>query len=149
MSIKRAAAIPLMRRAIDKGQSRVSFLRELRTKGLTYRKTTMLGDWRTYAEIETKRDLYKYVRKDRLPSERVMAKVSWELPKEYMYYVKTRRQIAPEEPIIEQVKAVHYDLPLTPIEVEELAWKEIREQSPKLIEQVVSITAWEMYKRVL
>ena len=149
MSIRRATAIPLMRRAIDKGQSRASFLRELRAKGLTYRKTTMYADWRTYAEIETKRDLYKYVRKDRIPSVKVMAEVPWKLPKEYMYYVKTRRRIAPDEPIVSQVKAVHFDLPLTPREVEELAWREIREQSPKLIEQVVGITAWEMYKRVL
>ena len=149
MSIKRAAAIPLMRRAVDKGQSRASFLRELRAAGLTYRKTTMLADWRGIAQIERKKEVFKYVRKDRLPTTRAIAEVPWKLSTEFKYMVKVQSRIRPDEPIKTEVKAIMQDKIITPAEAERLAWEMIREQSPKKIEQVVSVTAWHVQRRVL
>ena len=149
MSIKRAAAIPLMRRAVDKGQSRASFLRELRTKGLTYRKTTMLGDWRSLADIEAKKDLFKYVRKDRVPSDRVIASVSWALSTEYKYLVNVASRLRPDEPIKYEVKSIMTDELLTPEAVERAGWEMIEEKYPERFEEIVSVTPIGVIRRVL
>ena len=148
MSIRRAAAIPLMRRAVAKGQSRASFLRELKAEGLTYRKTTMLADWRNTAQLETKKDLLKYVRKDRKPTRRVIAEVDWKISEEFMYIVKVKSRKAPDEPITERNINILQDKPLTPVEIERLAWEMISEQSPKKIAQVVGVTPWTAVRRV-
>lgn len=147
MSIKRAAAFMLMRKAVDKGQSRSSFLAELRTKGMTYRKTTMLGDWRGLANLDAKKDLLKYVRKDRLPSSKVIATVPWDMSEEYMYICKVRSRISPDEPITERNINITQDKPLTPLQIEQLAWEMISEQSPKQIAQIVGITPFAAVRR--
>lgn len=149
MSIKRAAAIPYMRRAVAKGQSRASFLRELSAKGLTYRKTTMLADWRSEANVEAKKGLMKYVRKDRIPTKAIIAEVAYKLPKEYMYVVNIYSQKHPDEPIVMSEKVIHYDELLTPERVEAVTYEQIKKQSPKKIEEIVSVTAFEVLKRVL
>ena len=149
MSIRRATAIPLMRRAFAKGQSSASFLRELRAKGLTYRKTTMLADWRNVANIKEREELFKYVRKDRKPTQRIIAEVDWKISDEFMYVCKVKSRKAPDEPITERDINVMQDRVLTPAEVEALAWEMIGEQSPKKIAEVVSITPWTVIQRVL
>ena len=148
MSIKRSTAIPLMREAFAKGQSRASFLRELRAEGLTYRKTVMHSDWRSIAQLETKKDLLKYVRKDKLPTPRVIAKVTWDIKSEYMYVLKVKSRLAPDESITERNINIMQDTPLTPAEIERLGWEMISEQSPKEIAKVVSITPFTAVQRV-
>lgn len=146
MSIKRAVAIPLMREAVDKKQSRSSFLRELKLKGLSYRKTDMLADWRNIANIDAKKDLFKFVRKTYKPSQAVVAKTNWEFKERYTSFVKVLSQITPDEPLVESFVAVRYDDLVSPEEVERLAWEMIQEQSPKKIQQVVGLTAFSVYE---
>lgn len=146
MSIKRATGFALMRAAVDKGQSRSSFLKELNLKGLTYRKTDMHADWRNLANIEVKKDLFKFVRKTYKPSQAIVAKTNWEYKERYTSFVKVLSQITPDEPLVEKFVAVRYDGLITPEEVERLAWEMIAKQSPKKIQEVVSLTAFSIYE---
>jgi len=68
MAIKRAAVIGLMRGAFRRGQSASGFLRDMGAKGLSYRRTDMLADWRSVNELERKKGAMRFVRRDRFPS---------------------------------------------------------------------------------
>jgi len=149
MPIERAIVIAKMRGAAKLGQSASSFIVDMKSQGLSYRRTDMLADWRNVNELESKKELFRYVRKDRRPTRRVIAEVDWKLSAEFMYSVKVRSRISPDEPIKERFVNIMQDKPLTPAEVEELAWRVIQEQSPKQIQQVVGVTAWTAVERVL
>lgn len=134
--LRRAIAVKLIPQAIKSGVTRTGFLHQLRTKGLGYRKTTFLTDWRKAIGEEERKGLARYVRKDRIPSPRVMVEVDWELEKgmEYMYKVKTWGQLRPGEPLTERGAIILSDKPLTPLQVEErvaLRWVERREDYPE------------------
>jgi len=121
----------------------------MKARGLSYRRTDMLADWRSVNEVERKADAYKYVRKDRMPTAKVIAQVDWSLSREYMYKVKILSRIRPGEPITERFVNIMQDRPLTPGEIEGLTWEMIQAQSPKLQAQVVSITPWTVLQRVI
>ncbi|GAI80748.1 unnamed protein product [marine sediment metagenome] len=46
-------------------------------------------------------------------------------------------------------KVIHYDELLTPERVEAVTYEQIKKQSPKKIEEIVGVTAFEVVKRVL
>lgn len=148
MPIERAVVIAKMRKAFRVGQSASSFITKMKAEGLSYRKTTMLADWRNVNEIEEKKDRFKYVRKDRLPTQRVIAEVDWRISKEYMYVVKVKSRAAPDEPVVEQNINIMQDRVLTPREVEALSWEMISEQSPKEIAKIVSVEPMTVVRRV-
>jgi len=148
MSIKRAQVIGLMRGAFRRGQSASSFMADMKVKGLRYRRTDMFADWRSVNELEKKKDLLQYVRKDRLPTKAAIAEVTWDIKHEYMYVVKVRSRIGPEEPIMERKVNIMEDRPLTPKEVEGLAWEMIKEQSPKKVQEIVEVMPWTAVRRV-
>ncbi len=148
MPIERAIVIAKMRKAFRIGQSASSFLTDMKSQGLSYRRTDMFADWRSVNEIESKKELLQYVRKDRLPSPRVLAKVTWDIKSEYMYVLKVKSRLAPDEPITERKINIMQDNPLTPAEIEQLGWEMISEQSPKEIAKVVSITPWSAVQRI-
>ncbi|GAI59336.1 unnamed protein product, partial [marine sediment metagenome] len=52
MSIVRSTAIAFMRKAFRTGQSVSAFREDMRRKGLSYRWTTMLSDWRSVNQLE-------------------------------------------------------------------------------------------------
>lgn len=116
--LRRPTAILKIPDAISRGLSVEGFMRELKTLGLSYRRTNMLADWRSVAGIEAKKDVIKYVRRDRLPSMRSIADVEWELSKEYMYKVKAWAQTKPDEPLTERFVNIMSDKLLTPQEIE-------------------------------
>lgn len=148
MPIGRAKVIQLMRGAFKTGQSASSFIQDMKVEGLSYRRTVMLADWRSINELEVKKGRFRFVRKDRLPSVQAIAQVEWDVSREFMYKVQVRSQVAPGEPIEERFVNIMQDRPLTPREVEALAWEMIQKQSPKQIEQVVGTTAWDVIQRV-
>ena len=148
MPIGRAKVIQLMRKAFRAKESFNRFYSDLIGTGLRYKKTTMLGDWRSVNELEKKQGLLQYVRKDRIPGKQAIAQVSWEISREYMYVAIVRSQLAPGEPIAEQKVNIMQDRPLTPREVEALTWQMIQKQSPKTIEQVVEIVPWAVVQRI-
>ena len=149
MPIERAIVIALMRKAFAKGQSRTSFYNEMKAKGLSYRKTTMLADWRSEFNIKEKEGLMRFVRRDRRPTGIAIAKDWRALSREYMYKVKVQSRISPDEPITERFVNIMHDRLLTRLEIEQLGWEMIGEQSPKEISKVVAVTAFETIQRVL
>ena len=146
---KRSAVILRAKIAFRKGLSASKFIADMRTRGLSYRRTDMLSDWRSVNELERKADAFKYVRKDRMPTARVIAQVDWSLSREYMYKVKIKSRISPGEPITERFVNLMQDRPLTPGEIEGLTWEMIQTQSPKMQAQIVSITPWTVLQRVI
>lgn len=132
--MKRPSAILRMPDAISAGLSASGFIREMKSLGLSYRKTLMLSDWRSVSGIEAKKNRMQYVRKDRLPSTRVIPDVEWEkMSREYMYKVKTQSRLKPDQPLTERFVNIMSDEPLTPTEVEQ---------------QVVSLWGqWEKYSQ--
>ncbi len=146
---KRSAVILRAKIAFKKGMSASNFITDMKARGLSYRRTDMLADFRSVNQVERKADAFKYVRKDRLPTARVIAQVDWSLSREYMYKVKINSRIRPGEPITERFVNIMQDRPRTPGEIEGLAWELIQTQSPKLQAQVVSITPWTVLQKVI
>lgn len=150
--LRRAIAIKLIPKAFKSGLSSSSFINQLRLKGLTYRRTDMLNDWRTVNEIEGKKDVDKYIRKDRVPPPRYMADVTWKYDKEYIYKAKTWARIHPEAPLTEQMVTFTSDIPLTPKEVEEqigIKWPEWDSPPKSLLEKVHVTSFYHKVPRVI
>ena len=145
LGLRRAIAIKLIPKAFKSGQSASSFINMLRVKGLTYRRTNMFKDWRTVNEIEAKKDVLKYIRKDRLPSVRSMADVEWAYDKEYIYKANTWSRIHPDEPLTERQVTFTSDSPLTPRQVEEqiaTKWSAWERYIPEKVERIQTTAAY-------
>jgi len=137
--IARAAVIPRMKSALAAGKSATAFIAEMRKAGLSYRRTDMLADWRSVGNIEEKKDLLKYVRKDRLPSPRLYAEVTWELSREFMYKLKVQTRLEPDKPIEERFVNVTTDRPMTPGELETEMYLRWAGWYPEKREQIISV----------
>lgn len=145
LGLRRAVAIKLIPKAFKGGLSASSFINQLRLKGLTYRRTTMLSDWRTVNEIEAKKDVIKYIRKDRLPSIKSMADVEWAYDKEYIYKANTWSRIHPDDPLTERMVTFTSDIPLTPRQVEEqiaTKWSAWERYIPEKVERIQTVSAY-------
>ena len=149
MAIERAIVIQKMKQAFTEGLSATRFIAQMRSEGLSYRRTTMLSDWRSANEVAVKSGLLRYVRKDYRPSRASVAQVAWKLSDEYMYKVRVLSRTRPTEPITERFVNIMQDKPLTPSEIESLAWSLIGEQSPQKIGEVVGVTAFSAMHRVV
>ena len=139
LGLRRAIAMKLMPKAYKAGMSATSFRQMLRAKGLQYRWQTLLGDWRTTLNIEVKKDVGKYIRKDRVPAPKYMADVTWEYDKEYIYRANTWSRLHPDEPLVERQVTFTSDIPLTPKEVEEqiaTKWSAWERYIPEKIEKI-------------
>ena len=151
LGLRRAVAIKLIPKAFKSGLSASSFINQLRLKGLTYRRGTMLSDWRTVNEIEAKKDVLKYIRKDRLPSPRLMTELPWKYSKEYVYKANTWSRIHPDEPLTERTVTLLSDKPLTSRQIEEqitTKWKGW-EYVPEKLERVAATTVYRMVESPL
>jgi len=107
-----------MSAAIKAGQSASKFIAEMREVGLSYRRTTMLSDWRGVGNIEKKEGLLRYVRKDYQPSPALYAEVEWNLSREYMYKVRVNTRLRPGEPVESRFVNIVNDKPMTQGELE-------------------------------
>ena len=149
MAISRSQINAWMRKAFRLGQSATSFYWDMRAKGISYRKSDMFADWRKVNEIERKVDALKSIRKGYKPSRAHIAEKPWKISKEYMYVFVVKSRATPGDPIEEDKINLMQDRLLTTGEVIDLAWAMIRKQSPKLVEQVVSIEPWRIVHKVL
>jgi len=68
----RGMAQPFLEHFASLGLSANEALRRLREMGLGYRRTDFLDDYRKYLGKEKAKDVAKYIRKDRYPTEAVM-----------------------------------------------------------------------------
>ena len=149
MAVKRATVIGFMRGAFRRGQSVSSFIADMRVKGLTYRRTDMLADWRSVNELERKEGVFRFVRKDYYPTKTVIAEVEWKLSQEYMYKVKVESRLRPEVPMTERLVNIMSDVPMTPAMVEQALiekWAEWEEYTAEAIEKV---TVWSAVHKVI
>lgn len=150
MAIDRAITIARMRKAFREGVSSAGFIRAERKAGRpTYRRTDMLADWRTINQLETKKELLQYVRKDRFPTEKVVAAVSWDISKEFMYVVKVKTQLSPDEPILEHLINIMSDIPLTPAMVEARVVEERLAKEKYFGEILVEVLPFSAVRRVI
>jgi hypothetical protein len=117
-SITRPSAMLKIPSLIAKGLSAEGIIRQLKSDLLSYRRTLMLSDIRSIMGIESHKDVLKYVRKDRLPSSKLIADVEWQLGKEYMYKLQVQSQVKKGEPLTERFVNIMSDKPLTISQVE-------------------------------
>lgn len=149
MSMDRSVAILRMKQAFKEGLSFNRFHVDMKAAGLKIRRQTLLSDWRNENQLEIKKDALKYVRKDYYPSKAAYAAVTYKMSAEFMYNVRVRSRVRPTEPITDRFVNIMQDKPLTPGEIEALAWSLIGEQSPKRIGEVVSVTAFRAIRRTV
>lgn len=115
--LKRPTAILKMPSAIESGLSANRFLKHLRSLGLGYNRQRFLADWRSVGNIQARKDVIKYTRKDRLPSIKSMADVEWNLSQEYMFKVSAKYRTDPEGELQERFVNIPSDRLMTPQEV--------------------------------
>ena len=148
MSIVRMQVRQLMKAAIKRGQSARSFIWDMRQKGLGYRHTTMRADWRTAGQIEAKKDLARFIRKDRYPTSKsiVVFETTKTLP-EFMYTIKVKSVIHPDKPVDQQYVNIFSDVPMTPAMVEQAVvekWAEWEDYTAIALEEPVVSTIYRM-----
>jgi len=139
LGLRRSIAIKLIPKAFASGMSVSAFFRKLRGTTGTYRKTTMLSDWRTVTGMKAKEDALKYIRKDRLPSPHIMIDSHWGYDKEYVYKANTWSRIHPDDPLTERMVTFQSDILLTPTQVEEqigIKWSEWERYFPEKVERI-------------
>lgn len=144
MSIARSRAIGYMRAAFRKKQTVSAFREVMRRKGISYRWTTMLSDWRSVNQLEAKKGLMRFIRKDRYPSKIAIAEVDWILSKEYMYTVKVQSRLRPGEPTTERFVNLMSDVPMTGAMIEQgitEKWAEWEDYTAEAIEKIIPFSA--------
>lgn len=147
MGIERATVIARMRAAFREGMSASKFLQQMKSEGLSYRRTTMLSDWRSVNEIERKEGALRFVRKDRMPTKTVVATVEWDLSQEFMYKIKTLSRLKPGEPIVERFVNIMSDKPLTPQEIGSQVEERWGEWEKYAAEELVGLQVWSAAQR--
>lgn len=130
MSLARAEGIARARKLIREGVSASRWVTDMKALGISYRKTTMLADYREVLNLEKKKGLARFVRKGYVPAVFMAHLDIWEMSYEYMYKVRsTNIKFPGAEPVITFVNIMS-DVPL-PVEViEQEAWERSFDQSP-------------------
>lgn len=140
----RAAAQIIIRAAAKEGLTAAETIRRLTDRGLTYRRTNMLADWRSHSNVTKKEGLLRFVRKDRLPTAEIARVEGWDMSREFMYKVRVQQRLRPGEPITERFINIMSDRPLTPGEIESQVqrdWGKMYPQQREPLEGVIAETA--------
>ena len=128
----------LMRKAIKAGQSRTSFLRDMKAKGLTYPRKRMVADWTQLTDFHAKQGALTRVRRDAFPSVKSIVTTDWDIAGTYMWYVKCKTRVSPDAPITEMEVSIVSDEPMTPRMIEQAVvdmWAEWKEKDPDRYEE--------------
>ena len=84
----KAIAQAFLRSAAEAGLSANEAISQMQQGGIsTYRRTDMLADYRSFANIPAKADMLKYVRSDYTPSQRLFTEVSGYQHSLYRYQI--------------------------------------------------------------
>lgn len=149
MGIVRAETIARMRGAFREGLSASRFISDMKAIGLSYRRTDMLADWRSINELERKEGVLRYVRKDRYPTEKTIAAVTWATSKEYMYKVRVQSVVKIGEPITERFVNIMSDVPMTPTMVEAEVAERWGEWEKYAAELLTGLQVWSAVRKVM
>ena len=150
--LKRPTAIMSMPDAIKRGLTPTKFLSQLKLKGLGYRKQRFLRDWRNVKGTEQRKNVFKFIRRDRLPPMTALAEVDWDMSQEYMYKVRAWVRAAPGEPLTERFVNIPSDRPLTLEEVEREVferWNDWEKYEGETLERTQAIAGWHHVEDVL
>jgi hypothetical protein len=131
--------------AIAKGMSANAFLRSLKVTTGGYTRTRFLRDWRNVAGTEAKKNVFKFVRRDRRPPMAALADVDWEMSQEYMYKVRAFVRSAPGEALEERFINIPSDRAMSPQEVEEAAferWTDKEKYGDEVLERAQTVAGW-------
>ena len=134
----RKEVMSLMRKAILAGQSRTSFLRDMKEKGLTYPRKRMVADWTQLTDFHAKTGALTRVRRDAYPTDKTIVTTDWDIAGEFMYYVKAKSRLSPDAPITEMEVSIVSDEPMTPRMIEQAVvemWAEWKERDPERYEE--------------
>lgn len=148
MPVERSVVLLRMKKAQALGQSASAFIRKMDTEGLSYRRTTMLSDWRNVGNIEKKEGAYRYIRKDYRPTQAIAQVKDWKLSREFMHKAQVAQRLRPGEPITTRFINVMADKPLTPRELEQAVLENLpdyKDSIPGIVERVVP---WTLIQRV-
>ena len=144
MAAIRAKVMSLMRKALKAGQSRTAFLRDMKAEGLTYPRKTMFADWAQLKDFHDKEGTLAAVGRDAYPAEKNIITTAWDIDKEFMYQVKVRSRLRPEEPITERFVNIVTAKPMTPrMMVQSLVekWVEWEYEPFEAVEELIPWTA--------
>lgn len=119
----RAMAQPFLEAFAAQGLSANEALRRLREMGLGYRRQDFLNDYRTYTGREKAKDVAKYIRKDRYPTEAVMFPDVRNLKNKYQSLIVYEYQDLTTGEIKTKNFYIGHDRPLMVGTIEEIAGK--------------------------
>lgn len=140
----RAKVMSLMRIALKAGQSRTSFLRDMKAEGMLYPRKSMLADWSQLKDFHDKEGALIKVRRDAYPTEKTIVTTDWDIDGTYMYVVKVKSRLRPGEPVTSRNVNIVTDEPLTPRMIEQAVvekWSEWEYEPVELIEEILPWTA--------
>jgi len=138
----RKAVMSLMRTAIKAGQSRTAFLRDMKLADTTYLRRQMVADWTTLKDYHDKTGALTRVRKDAFPAVKSIVTTDWDIDGTFMYVIKVKTRIAPDEPITERFVDIVTDEPMTPRMMEQaIVEKWVKWEYEEIIEEIVPWTA--------
>ena len=140
-NVGRAAMSVSIKNAVTQGQSASAWIRDMASKGLSYRRTTMLSDWRNVNKIKAKEGLLRYVRKDYLPSTEMAFIKDWDMNREYWYRLRVKSRESAGVPVDEKYVSVMSDKPLTPREMEQEVLLQWGSWYGRKIQDIISIVA--------
>jgi len=146
--IPRAIAMKMIPGAIKSGFSATGFLEYLKKQGLGYRRTIFLADWRSALGVSQVEGLLRFVRRDRLPTARIIADVEWATTQEYMFKVKVWSQTRPGEPLTERFVNIMSDRNMTPVEIEQQVFSQWGEWEKYAAESLKKVQTWSAYRRI-
>jgi len=149
MSLLRANVIALMRGAVRRGQSRTSFLADMKVRGLTYLRKDMLADWGSITEIIAKEGMLRYVRRDYYPAQKSMAAVEYAIEGEYMYKIKVQTRLRPDAPLEERFVNIVSDTPMTPAMMEQAVVEKWSEWEYEPLEAIEEIAPWSAFRTTI
>lgn len=134
----RAMAQPFVEAMARIGLSANEALGRLREMGLGYRRKDFLDDYRTYLGKEKAKDVAKYIRKDRYPTEAVMVPDVRNLKNKYQSMIYYEYLDMETNTVKGKSFYIGHDEPLTVGTIEEIAGKLISEHADEYKARVIS-----------
>lgn len=149
MAALRSNVIARMRSAIKKEITASDFIATMKEKGLSYRRTDMLADWREVASIMKAESALGRIRTGYIPIDRMAELKVWNLSQEYMYKVRSEQITKTGKRLEPKFVNIMSDEPMTVEEIETAAFELAFEQSPPQAGEERRFIFEAGYKRVI
>lgn len=106
MSTERGILRSLMYKALDTAYSFNAFYRSAVEKGLSYRRSEMLADWRSIASELTNRAALRSLREGDIPEHTVVGVSPFRYTEPFIYKARVEYQVSVGAPVLEQFVTV-------------------------------------------